>query len=107
MQTAIAFSCTEVKEPNMNDWKKLIESLSHLKKTKDEKQTLKTDETHMIRLCANAAFAMHEDFESHTDESMTMRTGAVSMVLTKQKLNTKSFTEAELVEADDMSFEVF
>ena len=106
-QTAIAFLCTEVKEPNTNDQKKLIESLSHSKKTKDEKQTLKADETHMIRWCANAAFAVHENFKSHTGESMTMRTDAMSTTSTKQKLNVKSFTKAELVEADDVSFEVF
>ena len=81
--------------------------MSHLKKMKDEKQTSKADETHMIRWCANAAFAVHEDFKSHTDGSMTMRTDAMSTTSTKQKLNVKSFIKAKLVEADDTSFEVF
>ena len=61
----------------------------------------------MIRWHANAAFAMHKDSKSHTDESMIMRTGAMSTASTKQKLNIKSSAKAELVEADDVSFEVF
>ena len=61
----------------------------------------------MVKWHANAAFAVHKDFKSHTGELMTMRTDAMSTMSTKQKLNIKSSTEAELVEANDVFFEVF
>ena len=51
----------------------------------------------------DAAFAVHPDFKSHTGGVMTFGRGAVQNVSRKQKLNTKSSTDVELVAADDLS----
>jgi hypothetical protein len=49
----------------------------------------------------DAAFAVHPDFRSHTGGVMTYGRGAVQSISRKQKLNTRSSIEAELVGADD------
>ena len=46
--------------------------------------------------------AVHPDMKSHTGAIMTMGQGAIQSVSTKQKVNTKSSTEAELVSNDDI-----
>ena len=56
----------------------------------------------------DAAFAVHEDMRSHTGACLTMGKGAMLSLSTKQKINTRSSTEAELVGVDDaMNFVVW
>ena len=51
----------------------------------------------------DAAFAVHPDMKSHTGAIMTMGGGAIQTILSsKQKMNTRSSTEAELVAVDDV-----
>ena len=53
----------------------------------------------------DASFAVHPDFKSHTGAAMHFGdgVGAVQSILRKQKLNTRSSMESELVGADDIS----
>lgn len=51
---------------------------------------------------ADASYAVHTDAKSHTGGVMTLGKGVVQAMSKKQKLNTKSSTEAELVGADDV-----
>jgi hypothetical protein len=50
----------------------------------------------------DAAFAVHQDFKSHTGATMTLGKGAIQSSSTKQKVNSRSSTEAELVAMDDV-----
>ena len=52
---------------------------------------------------ADAAFAVHPDHKSHSGGSLSFGKGAPQTMSGKQKLNTKSSTQAELVGADDVS----
>ena len=54
-----------------------------------------------IKWYVDAAFAVHPDFKSHTGTTMTFDKGSVISMSRKQKLNTRSSTEAELVAVDD------
>jgi hypothetical protein len=54
----------------------------------------------------DVSFAVHNDFKSHTGGVMTLGAGAIQMISTKQRLNTKSSTEAELVLLDDFLLKV-
>ena len=47
------------------------------------------------------SFAVHKDMRSHTGAMLTLGTGALLSLSCKQKINTKSSTEAELVGVDD------
>jgi hypothetical protein len=55
----------------------------------------------LVRWHIDAAFAVHPNFRSHTGGVMTYGGGAVQSISCKQKLNTRSSTEAELVGAYD------
>lgn len=104
LQPTIPFLCTRVKSPDQDDWKKLIRLLRYLKETKDMELTLEAADGEII-ICnwyPDAAFAVHQDFKSHTGAVFTMGKGAVNTISSKQKLNTRSSTEAELVGADEI-----
>jgi hypothetical protein len=49
----------------------------------------------------DASFAVHRDMQSHTGASMSLGKGSSISLSRKQKLNTKSSTEAEVVGVDD------
>ena len=49
----------------------------------------------------DASYEKHAETKSHTKNMMTMGKGSIILKSTKQKLNTKSITELELVGADD------
>jgi hypothetical protein len=51
----------------------------------------------------DASLAVHKDFRSHTGGAMSNGTGVPISISRKQKLNTKSSTEAELVGVDDVT----
>jgi hypothetical protein len=50
----------------------------------------------------DALFAVHPNMRGHTGGGLTMGRGFHFSVSTKQKLNTRSSTESELVGVDDM-----
>lgn len=104
LQPTISFLCTRVKEPDSDDWKKLLRILKYLQHTKDSELTLEADEGDII-ICSHypdAAFSVNSDFKSHTGSAFTLGKGSVETYSAKQKLNTKSSTEVELVAADDV-----
>ena len=48
----------------------------------------------------DASFAVHPDFKSHSGGVLKMGRGVLDSISSKQKLNTRSSTESELVSAD-------
>ena len=102
IQTAIAFLCTRVKAPDIHDWKKLIRVMKYLQLTPFVPLVLGSDGSGMIHWYVDASFAVHKDMRSHTGALMTLGQGAVIAMSNKQKINTKSSTEAEVVGVDDM-----
>ena len=62
---------------------------------------LVADDVGVIQWFVDTSFAVHNDFKSHTGVVMTFGQGAVQSISRKQKLNTRSSMEAELVGADD------
>ena len=63
--------------------------------------TLGADDLRSIKWYIDASYAVHPDFKSHTGTAMTMGLGAPIANSSKQKINTRSSTEAELVGGDD------
>jgi hypothetical protein len=103
IHTTIAALCTRVKSPNQDDWKKLNRLLKYLNGTREDKLILSADDPHVIKWFVDSAFAVHPDFKSHTGATMSYGGGAPQSISRKQKLNTRSSTEAELVGVDDAS----
>ena len=54
----------------------------------------------------DASYSVHPDCKSHTGAMMSLGNGAISSMSRKQKLNTKSSTEAELEGVDDASAQI-
>lgn len=81
---------------------KLKRMMGFLKSTQDDVLTLVSDKTGTITWYLDAAFAVHKDFRSHTGANMTLGAGAIYSVSTKQKVNTRSSTEAEFIAVDDI-----
>ena len=100
---AVIFLCTRVKNPDEDDWKKLIRLMRYLNGTQDLYLTVEVDDKGIVEWSVDAAFAVHSNMKSHTGGTMSMGSGIQISRSSKQKLNTKSTTEAELVATDDMS----
>jgi hypothetical protein len=73
-----------------------------LRLSADNLLRLSTDNLSIVKWWVDAAYGVHHDMKSHTGGVMSMGTGAVYSVSKKQKLSTKSSTEAELVGIDDV-----
>ena len=67
---------------------------------------LRADDLKIIKWYVDVSFAVHPDFKSHTGGIMTMGKGAIQSISKKQKLNTRSTTESELVGPDDCSQQI-
>ena len=63
---------------------------------------MRADDTQTIKWHVDAAFAVHKDYKSHTGATMTLGEGVLCSVSTKQKVMSRSSTEAELVGLDDV-----
>ena len=55
----------------------------------------------VIHWWVDASFAVHKDYKSHTGATMTMGKGCPINMSSKQKINTHSSTEAELMGVND------
>ena len=101
MQMAIAFLCTRVLKPCENDWKKLIRLVQYLRKMVDETLTTVGEDIGFMYSFVNASYAVHNDRQSHTGGAISWGTGELLTKFSKQKLNTESSTEAEVVGVSD------
>ena len=101
LQTAVAFLCTRVKSPDIDDAKKLGRVMRHLRETIFLPLVLGWDGTGNIYWSVDASFAVHGDMKSHTGTVMSLGYGALIALSMKQKLNTTSSTEAKLVGVSD------
>ena len=101
LQTVVAFLSTRVQHPDHDDYKKLGRAMKYLRKTIALPLTLEADDLHLIHWWIDGAFATHRDMRSHTGGAMSLGKGVIYGTSTRQKLNTRSSTEAELVAVDD------
>jgi hypothetical protein len=88
IQPAIAFMVTRVTEPNEGDWKKLVRMMNYLKATKDDVPCISANDAGTIQWHVDAAFTIHKDMKSHTGVTMTLGSGTICSISTKQKVNT-------------------
>jgi hypothetical protein len=102
IQTAVSFLCTRVKKPDCDDYKKLARVIKYLRSTVNIPLTLEASSTHIMQWWVDASYAVHPDMKSHTGGILSLGKGAVYATSTRQKINTKSSTEAELVGVNDV-----
>ena len=98
---AISFLCTRVAEPTVGDENKLKRVLSYLQGTKTMKRVMGTNGMNYIQTWIDASYAIHRDMRGHTGGIISMGKGTLIHNCSKQKLNTKSSTESEVVGVSD------
>jgi len=101
--TAIGFLTTRVHEVDADDMAKLKRALGYLKATRNRGIVLRIGEHMTVRAYIDAAYGVHSSSgKSHTGCAIVLGEGGpVSVRSTKQKIVTKSSTEAELVGLSD------
>jgi hypothetical protein len=106
IQTAVAFLTTPVRASDEDDWKKLKRVIQYLRGSVELPLTLEADDMRMVQWWVDGSFAVHPDMKSHTGAVMSIGKGAQYAASKRQKLNTRSSTEAELVAVDDVMAQV-
>ena len=106
IQTTLSFLTSHFKKPDEDDWGKLVRCMKYLKGTKYMKLNLTVDNMSVIKWWMDASHNTHMDRQGHTGAMMNLGKGASINHYGKHKLNTKSYTESELVGADDMLVKV-
>jgi hypothetical protein len=101
IQTAVAFLCTRVSWPDADDWLKLKRVLQYLRGTLDIFLTLGADDITKMKSWVDVSYGIHDDCKSHTGGVMSWGWGVLLSKCQKQKLNTKSSTESEIVGVSD------
>jgi hypothetical protein len=101
IQPVTAFLTTRVTSPDEDDWGKAKRVLGYLKGTLNMPLILSADSLTLSRWWVDAAYAVHDDCRGHTGAGMSFGQGMALSYSWKQKINTKSSTEAELVGVDD------
>ena len=100
--TAISFLCTRIQNPDVDDFKKLGRCLRYLRDSKHLSLTLEADDMTVIQWWIDASFATHPNCRSHTGATLSFGKGSVYSMSSKQKINTRSSTEAKLVGINDV-----
>ena len=100
--TLVAFLTTRVQAPTEDDQAKLHRGIKYLTGTANLTLTLRVEGPIRVSAYVDASFATHSaDMKSHTGVYVTLGHGAIYCRSSKQKLVTKSSTEAELVGISD------
>ena len=101
LDTVVAFLCTRVAKSDEEDWKKLLRVLSYARQTIDDPRIIGALSLKKLISWIDASYAVHPDMKSHRGATTSFGRGVIGTKSSKQKLNTKSSTEAELVGVSD------
>jgi hypothetical protein len=75
--------------------------MKYLRGTRTLPLTLRADGSGILKWYVDAAFAVHPNMRGHSGGGLTLGQGFPHVGSTKQKLNTRSSTESEVVGTDD------
>jgi hypothetical protein len=98
---AVSFLTTRVKEPDKDDWNKLIRILGYLKNTEELHITLHCKEIKDLVWYIDGSYATHDDMKGQNGAVLMIGDCAVLCRSSKQKVNSRSSTESELLAVDD------
>jgi histone deacetylase 1/2 len=94
----VVYLSSRVLKSTERDMRKLLRIVKYLRGTKELTLNLTPNEGFLeLFAYVDASFAVHHDLRSHTGAVITFGAGGIFFKSTRQKLNTKSSTEAELV----------
>jgi hypothetical protein len=94
--TAIAFLATRVREPDKDDWTKLVHLMRYIRGTCTVPLILSDKGSGILKWWVDGSFAVHPNMRGHSGIGLSLGRGFPIASSTKQKLNTRSSTETEL-----------
>ena len=97
----VGFLCTRVTKVTERDMIKLKRLVNYVCCTKDRTLTLQVEYPVRLFCFVDASYGVHMDGKSHTGAVVTLGAGCILAKSSKQKIVTKSSTEAELVAITD------
>jgi hypothetical protein len=99
--TAIAFLTTRVREPDKDDLTKLVNLMRYIRGTCMMPLILSANGSGILKWWVGASFAVHPNMRGHSGGGLSL--GRVFSIVssTKQKLNTRSSTETDIVGAEN------
>ena len=106
IHTAVAFLTTRVQGTNEDDWKKLLRLMQYLRDTTEMPLTLLANDTNIVKWWVDRLYALHPDMRSQKVGTMSLVKGSIVSTSIKQKINTKSSTEKELIAADNLMLHI-
>jgi len=98
----VLFLATRVKNPDLDNWKKLLRVLGYLQGTAEITFTLTCEKLDKLTWFIDGSYASHMDMRGQSGGVLMTGNCAVLFKSCKQKVNTRSSTEAELIAVDDM-----
>jgi histone deacetylase 1/2 len=105
--TATSYLTTRVSKPNVDDIKKMTRVLKYLNGTRELGICIETDPGPIsVKAYIDASYAVHDDCRSQTGCIISLGKGPIYTSSSKQKINTKSSTESEVVAIADKSSQV-
>ena len=99
--TMVSCLCTRVQQPSVEDWEKLSRVLRYLKSTKELFLTICVDDITEMYSYVDSAHMAHHDLKGHTGGFICFRSDAFAAKSKKQRLNSNSSCEAELIGAGE------
>jgi hypothetical protein len=103
---AVSFLATRVLYATEQDDIKLTRALKYLRSTADLGLTLEANDIISVLGYVDASYGVHIDGKSHTGTAITLGKGAVYAKSGKQKVVSKSSTEAELIGLSDSASQI-
>jgi hypothetical protein len=91
IRTAVSFLCISSNNPDVNDYKNLIRVIAYLQ------GTLSREVNGDIKWWIDASFANHTDMKGHSGGTVSFGNVCIHSTSVKQKLDTRSSTESEVV----------
>ena len=97
----VGFLSSRVQDSTVEDYGKLRRLMCYLHGTVNETSFIGAVNLHAMHTPIDVSYASHDDCKSHTGGASSFGIGLISSKSSKQKLNTTSSTEAELVGMSD------
>ena len=99
--TAVSFLTTRVSEPDEDDWSKMKQIIKYVRGKKEMPLILGANGTGMLKWYVDGSYGFHPNMRGHSEGGLTTGRGFPVTSPKKQKLNTRSSTESEVVGVDD------
>ena len=97
LETGVSFLTTRIQSPTEEDWGKLRRLLNFVKATRTDRRIIGVKDFLTLETWIDASHAIHMNMRGNTGGCMSLGVGVVHAKASKQKLNSKSSTETEVI----------